>query len=236
MFTTLLESRAPRTRRAGGTVASVLVHGSLIAGAVALTWTRPVVATPAPPTPRDSLIFIIPREPVPHAPTTARPGPPLPPNHTFRPPTIEFNGVVPTDIPPVDLGATVIPPEDVIIGRGGRIGEPAGGLTSGTGVGAPGGVIGERDVDRAPRVLGDPPRPRYPDALRAAGITGRVVVQFVVDTLGRAEPGMEVVDGGRQEFVDAVRAALPRFRFTVGEMAGRRVRTRVQVPFDFSLR
>ena len=40
----------------------------------------------------------------------------------------------------------------------------------------------------------------------------------------------------RAEFAESVRAALPRFRFSPGEAGGRKVRTRVQIPFDFTLR
>ena len=55
--------------------------------------------------------------------------------------------------------------------------------------------------------------------------------QFVVDTTGTAEPStLEVSSATRSEFVDAVRAALPRFHFVPGEAGGRRVRIRVQVP------
>lgn len=54
---------------------------------------------------------------------------------------------------------------------------------------------------------------------------------------GRAEPAsVQVVDMTRAEFAESVRAALPRFRFSPGEAGGRKVRTRVQIPFDFTLR
>ncbi|HET7189424.1 MAG TPA: energy transducer TonB, partial [Gemmatimonadaceae bacterium] len=99
-----------------------------------------------------------------------------------------------------------------------------------------GGVVDERLVDRAPRLMGTAVEPKYPASLRAAGIEGRVVVQFVVDTLGRAElADLQVVETPHTLFVDAVRAALARYRFTVGEAAGRKVRTRVQLPFVFTL-
>jgi protein TonB len=101
---------------------------------------------------------------------------------------------------------------------------------------APGSAIDERLVDRAPRVLGRAIEPRYPAALREAGVQGRVVVQFVVDTLGHAELGeLQVIETPHALFVDAIRAALAHYRFSVGEAAGRKVRTRVQIPFDFTL-
>ena len=81
------------------------------------------------------------------------------------------------------------------------------------------------------------PSPQYPSSLRQSGITGQVLVQFVVDTLGRAEMGdVQIVEASHALFADAVRAALARYRFSAGEAAGHRVRTRVQLPFTFSLR
>jgi protein TonB len=62
------------------------------------------------------------------------------------------------------------------------------------------------------------------------------VVQFVVDTVGRAElADLQVIEAPHPLFVDAVRSALARYRFSVGEAAGRKVRTRVQIPFEFTL-
>jgi protein TonB len=102
--------------------------------------------------------------------------------------------------------------------------------------GDPGAPFDASLVDRAPRLVGKPAEPRYPDRLREAGVEGRVVVQFVVDTLGKAElADLQTIGEPQPLFVDAVRAALARYRFTPGETAGRRVRTRVQIPFDFTL-
>ena len=49
------------------------------------------------------------------------------------------------------------------------------------------GVFGLLDVDEPPEHLSSPPL-RYPEMLRAAGLEGMVVVGFVVDTTGRADP------------------------------------------------
>jgi hypothetical protein len=46
---------------------------------------------------------------------------------------------------------------------------------------------------------------------------------------------LQVIETPHAQFVDAVRAALAHYRFSVGEAGGRRVRTRVQIPFDFTL-
>jgi len=66
--------------------------------------------------------------------------------------------------------------------------------------------------------------PRYPDALYRARVPGRVVVEFVVDTAGRAEPGtLGVVSSTDPRFTEAVRHAVPRARFTPALLHGRAV-------------
>jgi protein TonB len=97
-------------------------------------------------------------------------------------------------------------------------------------------VLDERYVDRAPRVVGQPVSPEFPTSLRERGVNGRVSVQFVVDTLGRAEmSGLRVVEATDPLFARSVRAVLGRYRFSPGEVGGQKVRTLVQLPFDFTL-
>lgn len=82
-----------------------------------------------------------------------------------------------------------------------------------------------------------PPRPRYPDQLRAAGVTGRVIVRLVVDTAGRVEPGSVMIrESSHDLFAEAVRAVLPSLRFVPAEAGGRKVRMLVDLPFEFRLR
>jgi protein TonB len=90
-------------------------------------------------------------------------------------------------------------------------------------------------VDRIARLLTEP-RPHYPEQLRSAGVSGRVVVQFTVDTLGLVEPGSVVVrEAAHELFADAVRAVLPALRFRAAEAGGHRVRMLVELPFEFRL-
>ena len=94
----------------------------------------------------------------------------------------------------------------------------------------------ERYVDSAPRLVGNPVPPAFPSIMRARGVGGRVSIQFVVDTLGRAEMhGLRVVEASDSLFAQSVRAVLSRYRFTPGEVRGQKVRTLVQLPFDFTL-
>ncbi|HEX9129121.1 MAG TPA: energy transducer TonB [Gemmatimonadaceae bacterium] len=78
--------------------------------------------------------------------------------------------------------------------------------------------------------------PRYPEVLRSSGVEGRVIAQFVVDEMGRAEGGsLRFVRSDNQLFEDAVRVAFVRMRFIPAEIGGMKVRQLVQMPFVFTL-
>jgi protein TonB len=237
MLTVLLESRAARSRHVGGTILSAAVHGTLIAVVVALTLPRSSTAHSAPEIHATKLTYVrpLPRE---HQPGTPIPRLPSPADHsTSRPslPTVDVPVTVPATIPPIDVSRPVTTSDEVLIGHGSPtfasgIGE------RGLAVGGAGDVSDATDVDRAPRIIGRAPEPRYPATLRAAGIQGHVLAEFVVDTLGRAELGtLRFPELANPRFGDAVREALTRYRFLPGEVSGRKVRTRVAVPFEFRL-
>jgi hypothetical protein len=78
--------------------------------------------------------------------------------------------------------------------------------------------------------------PRYPKALRDAGITGEVLGAFVVDTNGRAVRGsFGVLRMTDQGFIETILEALPNFKFYPARRAGKLVVQRVIMPFGFSL-
>ena len=235
MLGTLLESNAIRTRRTGGTLASTLVHAALFAGAITVTATGPR------PEPHDDPEILLPPLVVdrpPEAPPVARPRSPSPATSTTpsapRLPSIDR---VPTDIPPIDVDVKVPVGSDDEVARGGA--GPLGQSPGSPGLGGPtrDGALDERYADRAPHIIGSPIQPSFPAVLRERGVSGRVSVQFVVDTLGRAEMGgLKVVEASDPLFAQAVRAVLGRYRFSPGEVSGQKVRTLVQLPFDFTLR
>lgn len=79
-------------------------------------------------------------------------------------------------------------------------------------------------------------QPRYPDILKAAGVSGEVVIMVVIDEHGMADPrSMKVVKGTHQLFVDAVKNALPNFRFSPAMVGGRPVRQLLRLPFVFAI-
>ena len=58
------------------------------------------------------------------------------------------------------------------------------------------------------------PKPFYPDILRQAGVSGEVVLRYVVDTNGRALPAsIEVIRSSHELFTTAVKNWMPRQRF-----------------------
>ena len=78
------------------------------------------------------------------------------------------------------------------------------------------------------------PVPGYPDGLRKAGVSGRVVAEFVVDEQGRVDPGsVGIVSSTNAELAAAVRASVSRARFSPAYTKGHVVRQVVQLPVVF---
>jgi TonB family protein len=81
-----------------------------------------------------------------------------------------------------------------------------------------------------------PVAPVFPDALLSAGIPGRVVVEFVVDTTGHADMStFGTVSTTHPLFTEAVRRAVESARFTPAMLGGRRVLQLMQLPFSFTV-
>jgi TonB family protein len=80
-------------------------------------------------------------------------------------------------------------------------------------------------------------RPIYPDSLRAAGILGRVVAEFIVGLDGRIETGSVIIASATHpDFATAVRLALQDATFNPALLKGAPVRQLVRLPFDFKAR
>ena len=68
------------------------------------------------------------------------------------------------------------------------------------------------------------PTPRYPDILKQAGLGGGVLVAFVVDTNGVADPeSMKVFISTHELFTASVKAALPNMHFLPAILNGKKV-------------
>lgn len=77
-------------------------------------------------------------------------------------------------------------------------------------------------------------QPQYPFEMRRAGITGEVVVGFIVDSEGKAVE-VYAVRSTQREFEAAAIQAVSKWTFRPGRKGGRAVNTRMQVPIVFSL-
>jgi TonB family protein len=80
------------------------------------------------------------------------------------------------------------------------------------------------------------PRLVYPDSLRQAGVQGRVIVQAVLDTMGRAEPwSVKIIQSPHPGFDQPARNFVLGALFRAGRVQERAVRVLVNVPLDFSI-
>ena len=232
MFQTLIESRVTHTRSFGGSMVSILVHAGIV-GALVVATAQATVSHVAEQ--RETAVKF----------TAVAPPPPPPPSvrevFTAAPVAKGFTVLqtpidIPTSLPPVDLSA---PPTNLDNFTG--IGKPGGradGLEGASGVApALNGVFLESEVEKPVMVLPGTAGPAYPETLRAAGIEGQVLAQFVVDTAGRVELAtFQVLDRQHPLFVAAVRSALARMRYLPAEARGARVAQLVQQSFHFTVR
>lgn len=97
------------------------------------------------------------------------------------------------------------------------------------------GVLMASLVQDPPELLAAPVPP-YPALLREARVEGQVLVQVVVDTTGRPEPGsLRVVESTNGGFNAAALGTIRGALFRPGRVWGRAVRVLVQVPVAFRL-
>ena len=95
------------------------------------------------------------------------------------------------------------------------------------------GVDWASNLDNTPRTRSQV-GPTYPAAERNAGITGEVLVEFIVDESGRVL-NPRVVRSSSAAFETSTLRAVSKWRFEPGIKNGRAVRFRMMVPVSFSL-
>jgi TonB family protein len=94
-----------------------------------------------------------------------------------------------------------------------------------------GGPIVEKPV-----ALAKPVNFVYPRTAQLAGVSGSALVQFVVDTAGRAKPGsITCIRATYKDFADAATAVVKTMEFTPAELEGHKIEQLVQYPIDFKL-
>ena len=201
MFETLIESSGPARRRGGETVVSLALHMLVLAGAVHAT--ERVVSGGLPRVLDTTVVFVEPSRaaaaplpaepsPVPRAPEAL--GEILPPGDT------------PMGIPLLDLGTRPFNAAE-LIGSSHPVGVPTG-VSGGESVPGIADVFVSAQVDD-PAVALSQPAPRYPRALKEAGVGGFVDLEYVIDSTGHAEPAsVRVISTSHEPFVEAARAAI----------------------------
>jgi protein TonB len=228
VFEVLVESKPPKQRTAGQFVTSMVVHGLLITGAVVATKGAAEVVRERI---MDTTMVLL-------QPPKAPPPPEAPPPDAIvsaNPPPKGFQTVVaiqdiPKEIPPINLNERFDPKD--FTGTGVQ-----GGIAVGV-VGGSGPVTGETyleaQVDDPPDMISQGPR-RYPPVLERAGIGGRVIAQFVVDTTGHAEAaGFKILSSTNPAFNEPAREMIMKSVFRPGKVRGQAVRVQVQQAVGFN--
>lgn len=237
----LIESKkviSKANRKRGGTFFSVVVHGLAIAAVYSVASASPVADKIGE---TKTLIYVAP-PPTPtvaHASTADGGATSLnarEPEFVLRVPDMANINV---DIPPVTVDFAT-PVVDAFArdfrsrGTGGSgVGE--GGEVTGV-VADPAGIFSDLNVDKQVVALSGYRTPRYPESMRAMGVETTITATFVVDTLGRIEPGsLTFGESPYPQFFQAVREALANARFRPAEARGQHVRQLVSQAFVFSL-
>jgi TonB family protein len=139
--------------------------------------------------------------------------------------TVVMPAMVPTDIPPVNLHEHFDPTD--YTGQGMEGGRANGAVVSNQ-------LYSEALVEEKPLLLSAPPL-SYPEFLRREGIEGHVVVQAVVDTTGRVEPGsIKIVRSSNPAFDMPTRLWVLKALFRPARLHGEAVRVLISQPVDYS--
>jgi len=135
---------------------------------------------------------------------------------------------IPTNIPPINLQQQFDPKDYTGTGVEGGVGT---GIVPSSDQ-----VFMESVVEERPELLTRPPL-QYPDLLRQAGVQGRVLVQAIIDTLGRAEPAsVKVIQSPNPGFDQPAKNLVLKSLFRPARVHGRAVRVLINLPIDFTIK
>jgi protein TonB len=236
VFENLIESGRKPKASLGQQVVSFAIHAGILFGAVKATQS-------AAETIRDiavdtTMVFLKPPE--------APPPPPPPPEQVVvsaNPPPQGFQVVmppdnIPTEIPPVNLNERFDPKDFTGKGVEGGI---AAGVAGGTGP-VPtieGEVFLAAEVDETPQAInGAACQGKYPPVMASAGIPGKVVMQFIVNTDGHVDAGsVKVMSSTHKAFEEPAKQGITSSgcTFKPGSSRGQPVRVLVQQAVSFKV-
>jgi protein TonB len=257
MMNTLLESRPQKKRAAGGTIASVIFHTSIVLLAVFATARAGVARNDEPVAQKVNFVKTAevpkPAEKKPDTPPPPKAKPvvqhhvaalPPAPKAEIAPPkgfkVLQAPVAISTKIPDIDLSAKLTNADD-FTGKGVKGGSSTGSEGSnGTKEGGSAGVDTNKDyeageVERQVSAISGT-NVSYPEVMRSSAVEGRVEAQFVVNESGRVETGtFKVLNSTNEAFSQAVRDALSRMRFRPAQIGKTNVAQVVQQAFVFNL-
>ena len=231
MFENLIESKPKKLKSSKQVAMSAVMHVAL--GYLAIIATANAAEQIKAINADTTMVFLKPPEPPPPPPPET---PPPEAIVTANPPPLGFQTVmppteIPKDIPPVNLNERFNAADFSGKGVEGGI---AAGIAGGTGP-----VTGETFLQEQ---VDDPvqpiniPKPRYPPVLQQAGVSGFVDAQYVVDTLGHAEPNSwKVLKSSNAQFEAPAREAILKGVFKPARIKGAAVRQLVQQSIKFNI-
>jgi len=215
MLERLSASRTPGRLEPGRVLLAAALHGAVIIGAIKAT--APHAGPPAQREIRLIDVMVSATEPEP------QPAVSIDPDAIAAAPQLEELIAPPVDvpmtIPPLKQG----PALDLSRLRSFTAGPTA--LPSG-GPGIESRIVAAAEADDPASVLVQP-SPRYPPVLQAAGIEGRVLLEFVIDTAGHPEPAsVRVIERTREGFDASALETIQRSLFRPARVRGAVVRQR----------
>lgn len=241
----------------GAVLASLVVHGLLLAGAVYASANAGAIAEKI----EEEVTFLDlteepppPPEPVEPPPVEEPPPPPEPEQPIAEPIAKGTQALTPPKDPPKVL-PDVRPDEVAVDPRDfsgqGTVGGIADGVKGGKkttltkeapkNMGGKGEPVDFSVLEERPEVTNSSEVGRllsrnYPPLLRDAGITGQAVLKFVIGTNGRVEPGsVSIVSSTHDQFGDAAIKVAERLRFKPMRIDGRPVRVAATFPISFTV-
>ncbi|MBW8772756.1 MAG: energy transducer TonB [Gemmatimonadetes bacterium] len=229
MFDNLIESKPKKKKSGPQVLMSIAAHVVIVGAAV---WVTQGAAETVKRILADTtMVFLEPPKETPPPPDQPPPDVVVaanPPPQGFQ--VVLPPDVIPKEIPPVDLNQHFDARDFTGKGVEGGI---AAGVVGGTGP-VEAQVFLEAQVDDPPTLISAGPN-RYPEVLRAAGIAGRVVVKFVIDTTGHPEPStIQIVSTPHPGFANAAKEMVSKSVFHPGKVRGQAVSVLVQQAINFT--
>ena len=231
MLTKLIESRSKFAGSGTGTAASVAIHLVLITVVAYVTTARAIVEQEDKESTR--INWVRPQAPVHvHRSENASRRPATSATRSIAAPT-PVSLAISADIPAITVELAIGRPDDDLAAG---VSPAASNESRSAPIGESSQPFDAREVDTPASVLVGQAAPVYPPSLRAAGIEGRVIAQFIVDARGRAmRDTIRIVSSSNVLFAESVKRAIAEMHFAPARIGTKPVSQVVQQLFVFRL-